>query len=47
MERGHLKEQSKRMQKSLPGIEKTNQMFRTSGVIVAKKLKLENKLNIY
>ena len=46
MERRHLKEQSIRMHKGLPVIEKTNKMFRTSGVVVAKKLKLENKLNI-
>ena len=42
MERRHLKDHSLRMHEGLPVIEKnTNQMFRTSGVVVAKKLKLK------
>ena len=34
------------MHKGLPVIKKNNK-FKTSGVVVAKKLKLKNKLNIY
>ena len=47
MERRHLKDHSLGMHKGLPVIEKnTNQMFRTSGVVVAKTLKLK-KLTKY
>ena len=44
LERRHLKYHSLRMHKGLPVIEEknTNQMFRTSGFVVEKKLKLKN-----
>ena len=42
-----MKDQYLRMHKGLPVIEKnTKQMFRTSDVIVARKLKFKKKLNI-